>query len=256
MNQIMNIEELHTQVQDVYHKVATEPEGKYHFEMGRSLAERLGYLATDLDRIPSEAIASFAGVGYYFGLANLQAGETVIDLGSGSGMDSFLAALKVSSTGKVTGIDMTDAQLNKAETLRKQEGITNLSFTKGFIEDLPFEDASADAVISNGVINLIADKQKAFSEIVRILKPGGRIAISDIVTETQLTESITCDISLWAACIGGAPQELSYREIIEQAGLKIEVYQENPQYKFLSKSALGASEEFGVKSISLLAVKE
>ncbi len=252
----MNIEELHTKVQHVYHKVATEPEGKYHFEMGRPLAERLGYLATDLDRIPSEAIASFAGVGYYFGLANLQARETVIDLGSGSGMDSFLAALKVSSEGKVTGIDMTDAQLEKAESLRKQEGITNLSFTKGFIENLPFEDASADVVISNGVINLIADKQKVFSEIFRVLKPGGRMAISDIVTERQLTENITCNISLWAACIGGAPQELSYREIIEQAGLKIKVYQENPQYKFLSKSALGASEEFGVKSISLLAVKE
>ncbi len=252
----MNIEELHTQVQGVYHKVATEPEGKYHFEMGRPLAERLGYLANDLDRIPSEAISSFAGVGYYFGLADLQTGETVIDLGSGSGMDSFLAALKVSAEGKVIGIDMTEAQLEKAESLRKWENITNLSFKKGFIEDLPFEDASADVVISNGVINLIADKPKVFSEIFRVLKPYGRVAISDIVTERQLTENITCNISLWAACIGGAPQELSYREIIEQAGFKIKAYQRNPQYKFLSDSALGASEEFGVKSISLLAIKE
>ena len=255
MNQTVNIEDLRTKVQGVYEKVAVEPEAEYHFEMGRRLAERLGYPSTELDRIPQEAIASFAGVGYYFDLADLQLGDEVIDLGSGSGMDSFLAALKVGSRGEVTGIDMTDAQLNKAEFLRKREGFRNLAFVKSFIEDLSFEDASADVVISNGVINLSPDKARVFKEVARVLRPGGRLAIADIVTEKQLTEAITCNASLWAACIGGAAQEQSYQHLIEQAGMRLMAFQANPQYQFLSKSAQEATKEFGVKSISLLAVK-
>jgi ubiquinone/menaquinone biosynthesis C-methylase UbiE len=251
----VNIEELRGKVKTMYQQVAEDPKGEFHFEMGRALAQRLGYPSEDLDRIPAEAIESFAGVGYYFDLAALREGERVLDLGSGSGMDAFFAALKVSPRGHVTGLDMTDEQLKKAETLARRHGVENLSFVKGFIEELPLDSAHFDVVISNGVINLSAEKDKVFKEIARVLKPGGRMAIADIVTEKQLSENIVCDSSLWAACIGGAAQQERYRELIEEAGLKVLAVKENPQYRFLSKSAQGASKQFGVKSVSLLAKK-
>jgi arsenite methyltransferase len=253
MMSTVNIEELRGKVRTMYQQVAEDPKGEFHFEMGRALAERLGYPSADLDRIPAEAIESFAGVGYYFDLADLREGETVLDLGSGSGMDAFFAARKVGPSGHVTGLDMTDEQLKKAESLAKRHGFKNVSFLKGYIEELPLEDARFDVVISNGVINLAAEKDKVFREIARVLRPGGRLAIADIVTEKQLTEDIVCDTSLWAACIGGAAQQDGYRSMIEEAGLRVFVMRENPQYQFLSRSAQGASKKFGVKSISLLA---
>jgi arsenite methyltransferase len=253
--QQLNTTELEQKVKDMYREVAQRPDGEFHFEMGRGLAQRLGYAPQDLDRIPAAAIESFAGVGYYFHLANLQPGEAVVDLGSGSGTDSFVAALKVGASGKIVGIDMTDEQRSKAERLRDEAGFTNVSYAKGYIEDLPCEDASFDVVISNGVINLSADKGKVFREVARVLKPGGRLALSDIVTESQLPDGITCNATLWAACIGGAMQQDDYRAAIEAAGLRVEKVQDNPQYLFISDNALGASKRYGVKSISLLAVK-
>src|SRR5947209_1570474 len=133
--------ELETKVQDMYRAVALHPEGEFHFEMGRILAERLGYSPEDLDRIPREAIDSFAGVGYYFHLADLKEGERVLDLGSGSGMDTFTAALKVGVSGHVVGVDMTDAQRQKAERLRDARGFANVKYLKGYIESLPCESA-------------------------------------------------------------------------------------------------------------------
>lgn len=160
----------------------------------------------DLDAIPEQAIESFAGVGYYFHLARLKDGETVLDLGSGSGMDTCFASLKVGHHGKVFGVDMTDAQLAKANRLRDLYQFTNVTYLKGYIEDVPSPPASVDAVISNGVINLAVDKTKIFREVYRLLKSGGRLAISDIVTEVQLPENTVCNSTLWAACIGGAAQ--------------------------------------------------
>src|SRR2546430_4791895 len=172
----VNREELETKVQDMYRDVALHPEGEFHFEMGRALAERLGYAPSDLDRIPPEAIESFAG-GYYFHLADLKEGESVLDLGSGSGMDTFVAALKVGPSGRVIGVDMTDEQRLKAERLRDRSGMRNVTYLNGHIESLPCADASVDAVISNGVINLSADKPNVFQEAARVLKPGGRLAL-------------------------------------------------------------------------------
>jgi SAM-dependent methyltransferase len=251
----VNRTELETKVQDMYQQVALHPEGEFHFEMGRTLAERLGYSPMDLDRIPREAIDSFAGVGYYFDLVELRPGESVLDLGSGSGMDTFVAALKVGPAGSVTGVDMTDAQRLKAERLRDASDFHNITYLKGYIESLPFDSESFDAVISNGVINLSADKGKVFQEAVRVLKPGGRLALADIVTEVQLPDAIVCNSTLWAACIGGAMRQDDYRSAIEDTGLRIRTLRDNPSYRFISDNAQSASRKFGVKSASLVADK-
>lgn len=247
--------ELEAKVKEMYRDVAERPKAEYHFETGRALAERLGYDPADLDRVPAEAIDSFAGVGYYFHLADPKTGETVVDFGSGAGMDSFVAALKVGPAGQVIGIDMTDAQLTKAERLRDGAGFGNVTFRKGYIEEAPVPDSSADIVISNGVINLSPVKAKVFREAARMLKSGGRFAISDIVTETQLPDSIVGNATLWAACIGGAAQQDSYRDMIEAAGLRVERVEPNTAYRFISDNAQGACQKYGVKSVSLLAVK-
>src|SRR2546422_2959394 len=226
--------DLESKVKAMYRSVAENPHGEFHFEMGRAMAERLGYAPGDLDRIPAEAIESFAGVGYYFHLADLKGGETVLDLGSGSGMDTFIAALKVGARGKVIGIDMTDEQRAKAERLRDRDAFRNVTYMKGYIENIPMLDASIDVVISNGVINLAPDKSKVFSEAARLLQSGGRLAISDIVTELQLPESIVCNSTLWAACIGGAAQQDNYRGQIAATGMKVVKVQDNPTYQFIS----------------------
>jgi SAM-dependent methyltransferase len=251
----VDVDELREKVKVMYRAVATEPSGTFHFEMGRDLAERLGYPADDLDHVPAEAIESFAGVGYHLGLADITAGERVVDLGSGSGMDAFIAALYAGSTGEVVGVDMTDEQLAKARRLGERDGFSAVRFEQGYIESAPFEARSADVVVSNGVINLCDDKAAVFREIARILAPGGRMAISDIVTEHQLTEAIVCDVNLWASCIGGAMQQDDYRSAIESAGLEVQELRENPEYEFISDSAQGATKTFGVKSVSILAVK-
>jgi len=252
---VFNARELEDKVKAMYRDVAEKPHGKYHFEMGRALAERLGYAGADLDRIPKEAIDSFAGVGHYFHLADLDEGETVVDFGSGSGMDTFVAALKVGPRGRVVGVDMTDAQRKKAESLRDRDGFRTVTYVKGYIEEAPLPDACADVVISNGVFNLAPDKLKVFQEVARVLKPGGRMAIADIVTDMQLPETISCNTTLWAACIGGAAQRDSYRSMIEAAGLRVSNVEDNPAYQFISDSALGATKKYGVKSVSVLATK-
>ena len=254
MRQTVDRQELVRLVKDVYAKVATEPRGDYHFEVGRAVAGKLGYSAELLDQVPSEAVDSFAGVGYHFDLAELQPGESVLDLGSGSGMDAFIAATQVGDTGNVIGVDITPEQLENANRLRS-ERFQNVGFRHAEIGALPFKDGSFDVAISNGVINLVPDKAKAFEEISRVLKKGSRMAISDIVTEKQLTEGIVCDATLWASCIGGAMQQDNYRGAIEAAGMRLVSTRDNSEYEFLSESAQGASEEFGVKSVSLLAEK-
>lgn len=251
----VDVQELERRVKAVYRSVALRPQDRYHFEMGRALAERLGYPAELLDRVPPAAIESFAGVGYYLDLAAPAPGERVLDLGSGSGTDTFAVAALVGAEGRVTGLDMTDEQLAKADGLRAAAGLDNVEFVHGHIQDLPFPDASFDLVVSNGVVNLAADKAAVFRAAARVLAPGGRLALADIVTEAPLTEAITCDAELWASCIGGATQIDAYRSSIEAAGLRVESMHDNPQYEFLSSSAQGASRTYGIKSISLLAVK-
>ena len=251
---MVDTHELEGKVKDMYRHVAEQPQGKYHFELGRPLAERLGYPADILDRVPDAASESFAGVGYFFDLAELSEGESVVDLGSGSGMDLFCAAIGVGPSGSVVGVDFTVEQLEKARKIADEGGYSQVELREGRIEDLPVEDAGCECVISNGVINLAPEKERVFGEAARVLKPGGRLAIADIVSEQQLKESIVCDADLWASCIGGAAQEDAYREAIEAAGLRIEQVRANP-YEFISERAVDASAKYGVKSVSVLAFK-
>lgn len=244
--------DLETRVKAMYEEVALTPERTFHFETGRRLAEHLGYPAHDLDSIPAEAVESFAGVGYFLDLAGIRPGEVVLDLGSGSGTDSFLAAVAAGPDGAVIGVDMTDAQLAKATRLASSAGFTNASFLAGRIERPPVVAGSVDVVVSNGVVNLSPDKPAVFRAAAAALRPGGRLALADIVTASRLPEGVTCDASLWAACIGGAAQRDEYLAMIADAGFTVEVVREN-DYRFVSDRALGATTTYGVTSISLLA---
>jgi arsenite methyltransferase len=254
MTATVNTEELEAKVQDMYRHVAQRPQDRFHFELGAPVALRAGYDADRLAHVPPGAVESFAGVGYFFDLADLRPGETVVDLGSGSGMDAFYAAGLVGPSGHVYGVDFTQEQLDKARRIASEAGLAHVEFREGRIEALPLDDASVDCVISNGVINLCPDKKAVFAEAARVLKPGGRLAIADIISEQQLTDAIVCDADLWASCIGGAAQQEIYLQAIESAGFTIAEHRVN-LYEFISDQARNASAKYGVKSISLLATK-
>jgi arsenite methyltransferase len=245
---------LEAQVRDMYRQVAREEEAELHFAVGRPLAHRLGYPDELLDAIPAEALASFAGVGYHFDLASLEPGEQVLDLGSGSGTDVFCAALQVGASGRVVGVDFTDEQIDKATRLRDRDGFAHAEFVEASIDALPFEADSFDAVISNGVINLSPVKHRVFAEAARVLRPGGRLAIADIVSGRALKERTRRNVELWAACIAGAIPRDSYLSALEAEGFRVEEVRVN-DYDFISEHALDACSTYGVESISLAAVK-
>lgn len=255
MTQVRQLDtaELTNRVRAMYTQVADEPDHDFHFETGRALALRLGYPVAQLDAIPAGALESFAGVGYFLDLAAVGAGETVLDLGSGSGTDTFLAAAQAGPSGRVIGVDMTPAQLAKARRLATAAGVEHVEFREGRIEQPPVEGGSVDCVISNGVVNLAPDKNLVFQAAAAALRPGGRLALADIVTATELPEGVTCDAALWAACIGGAAQRDHYLAMIEAAGFQVQTVRDNPQYEFVSDRAIGATTTYGVTSISLLA---
>ena len=245
---------LEAEVVEMYRHVAREEDAELHFEVGRGLAERLGYPRELLDAIPAEAVASFAGVGHHLDLAALQPGEAVLDLGSGSGTDVFCAAVLVGASGRVVGVDITDAQLDKAARLRDREGLSQVELVEAHIEDLPFEGATFDAVLSNGVINLSPVKGTVFAEAARVLRPGGRLAIADIVSGRALKERTRRNVELWAACIAGAIPRTSYLEAIAAEGLRVGEVRRN-DYRFVSERALDACSTYEVESVSLVAVK-
>jgi SAM-dependent methyltransferase len=251
---LVDSEQLESEVKEMYRHVAREEEAELHFALGRELALRLGYPEDLLDAIPAEALASFAGVGYHFDLAALEAGESVLDLGSGSGTDVFAAAVQVGEAGRVAGVDFTDEQVEKATRLRDAEGISQVEFAEASVDDLPFEDASFDVVISNGVINLSPLKGKVFAEAARVLKPDGRLAIADIVSARPLKERTRRDVELWAACIAGAIPRSSYVETIEAAGFDVGELRQN-DYDFISDRAQQACSTYGVESVSLRALR-
>ena len=201
---LVDADQLEAKVKEMYGRVAREEVADLHFDVGRELAEHLGYPPSLLDRIPAEAVASYAGVGYHLDLASLAEGEAVLDLGSGSGTDVFGCASLVGRAGLATGIDFTREQVAKAQRLRERDGIAQARFVEGRIDDLPFDPGTFDAVISNGVINLSVDKSRVFAEAARVLRPGGRLALADIVSGRALREKTRRNVDLWAACIAGA----------------------------------------------------
>ncbi len=190
-------ETLREQVRDKYRAVAVEPHARYHFHTGRPLAARLGYDSDIVDALPDEAVESFAGVGNPFSLRRLQPGERVVDVGSGAGFDSFVAATLVGAEGHVIGVDMTPEMLGKSSATAKAMDVATLEFREGLAEALPVEDASADVVISNGVINLCADKRAVFNEIHRVLRPGGTLQFADIANGRPVPPEALRDIDLW-----------------------------------------------------------
>jgi arsenite methyltransferase len=246
--------ELESRVKEMYRQVAAGEDAELHFETGRGLAESLGYPEELLDGVPAEALDSFAGVGYHFDLASLERGERVLDLGSGSGTDVFCAAQQVGPDGSVIGVDFTPEQVQKATRLREEGGIPQVEFIPASIDELPFEDESFDAVISNGVINLSPVKAKVFSEAGRVLRRGGRLALADIVSAKPLKERTRRNTELWAACIAGAIPRSSYADAIAQTGLSVGEMRTN-DYRFISDRALDACNTYGVESVSLVARK-
>jgi SAM-dependent methyltransferase len=195
--ELVDLDELRREVRAKYREVAQEPTAEYHFHTGRGHALRLGYPATPLDQLSEEACEAFAGVGNPFFWGAPKPGERVVDLGSGAGMDTFLAALSVGPTGQVIGVDMTPQMLVRSRALAERLGLANIEFREGFIEDLPVEDAWADVVISNGVINLCPDKLGVYRQVFRALRPGGRMTVADICLERPVPEEALRDIDLW-----------------------------------------------------------
>jgi len=188
---------LRERVRDKYREVAVEPGRTFHFHTGRPLAARLGYDQTTVDALPDRAVESFAGVGNPFSIRRLDPGERVVDVGSGAGFDSFIAAGQVGDTGHVVGVDMTPEMLAKSRATAAALGFDQVEFRQGLAEDLPVEDGWADVVISNGVINLCADKHAVFTEIHRVLKPGGWFQFADIANGRPVPPEALRDIDLW-----------------------------------------------------------
>jgi SAM-dependent methyltransferase len=193
----VDVDVLREQVREKYRAVAEVPDATYHFHTGRQLADRLGYDPAVVDQLPDRAVESFAGVGNPFSLRAIQAGERVVDVGSGAGFDSFVAAHHVGPTGAVVGVDMTDEMLAKARATGEQLGLSNVEFRPGLAESLPVENGWADVVISNGVINLCADKRAVFDEIHRVLRPGGVVQFADIANGRPVPPEVLRDVDLW-----------------------------------------------------------
>jgi SAM-dependent methyltransferase len=190
---------LREEVKSKYREVATNPHGKFHFHTGRRLAQRLEYDMSVVDAMPDSAVESFAGVANPFSLRPLERGERVVDAGSGAGFDCFIAADQVGPGGRVVGIDMLSDMLARSRAAAGQMGLGNVEFREGLIEDMPVEDGWADVVMSNGVINLCADKRRAFQEIWRVLRPGGWLQFADIANGKPVPESALRNIDLWTA---------------------------------------------------------
>ena len=194
---LVDAEALREQVKDKYREVAVDPHRTFHFHTGRPLAARLGYEQDAVDALPDAAVESFAGVGNPFSLRRLQPGERVVDVGSGAGFDSFIAAGQVGSDGQVVGVDMTPEMLSKSRSTAAALGLDHVEFRDGLAEQLPVDDGWADAIISNGVINLCADKQAVFLELFRVLKPGGWLQFADIANGRPVPPEALRDIDLW-----------------------------------------------------------
>jgi arsenite methyltransferase len=194
---LIDVETLRCEIRKTYARVSTEPESGFIFPTGRAWALDLGYPADLLGRVPDASAESFAGVANPFSLGRLQPGEHVLDLGCGAGTDSLVAAQMVGPEGRVVGIDMTAEMVAKAQSSARAMGMTNVEFVEGEAERLPFADESFDVAVSNGVIDLIPDKDRVFGELHRVLRPGGRLQLADVTIQRPVSEEGRRNIDLW-----------------------------------------------------------
>ena len=193
----LDVRSLREAIREEYAEVASDPQKGFHFHTGRALARRLEYADEWLEDIPEPSIESFAGTGNPFSLGELSAGERVVDVGSGAGIDTLIAAKKVGPDGRVIGVDMTSVMLEKARQAAEEAGLSNVEFHEGYAEELPVDDGWADVVISNGALNLMPEKASALQEMARVLEPDGRLQIGDILVQKAVPESAKRKIDLW-----------------------------------------------------------
>lgn len=244
-------------VEAMYTAVATRPGETFHFPTGRRACEYVGYPAEQLDRLPATAVESFAGVGYPFAAEAIGENDTVLDIGCGSGTDALLAALLTGPDGRVFGLDMTAAMREKCLANAERAGLSNVEVLDGNAEEIPLPDNCVDVVTTNGVINLVPEKEDAIGEIHRVLVPGGRLQISDIVVRELPSEACRSEPELWAECIVGATTESSYREIFREAGFadverlaELDYFAASPD-----ESTREVAGGFGAHSVTLHATK-
>lgn len=211
-------ESLRALVRDKYRVVASDPGAGFHFHTGRVLAAKLGYDTSIVDALPERAVESFAGVADPVDLRPLRKGDRVVDLGSGAGFDCFVAASRVGPGGHVIGVDMTSEMLDKARTTARQLGLAHVEFREGIIEAVPVEDGWADVVISNGVLNLVADKRAALAEAFRILRPGGDLAFADIALGRAVPAEAVANAELWTDCIAGGLTVADWQQLLGEGG--------------------------------------
>ena len=233
----VDIESLRAAIRAEYAAVAEHPDQGFHFHTGARLAAILGYPEEWIATLPPSAVESMAGTGNPFALGELQPGERVVDCGSGAGADSLIAARLVASSGRVIGVDMTPEMLAKASANAELAELGNVEFREGVIEALPVPDGWADVVISNGVLNLVPDKTMALAEIFRVLRPGGRIQLADIVLDRPVPGGSKSDVSLWTGCIAGGLLEDELVTLVEGAGFRdvevrrgVDVFDGAPQH--------------------------
>ncbi|HLE54287.1 MAG TPA: methyltransferase domain-containing protein [Thermoplasmata archaeon] len=244
-------------VQHLYTEVAQEPRKEYHFPLGLEALRFVGYPEADLKELPATATESFAGVGYPFATRSIRSGDTVLDIGSGSGTDVLYASLKVGPKGRVMGLDFTPAMIAKARANIERMGAKQVTIVEGNATKIPLPDASVDVVTSNGVLNLVPDKPAAFREIFRVLKPAGRLQLADIVVQEDVGAVCGLNPQLWADCIGGAAVEAEYLQTIHDAGFEdVEVVKRVDYFsKSSSDSTKRITKSFGAESVVLSARK-
>jgi ubiquinone/menaquinone biosynthesis C-methylase UbiE len=243
-------------VREVYTDVASHPERTFHFPTGRLACLFVGYPPDDLDAVPAAAVESFAGVGYPFAADVIRPGDTVLDVGSGSGTDALIASVRAGRGGQVYGLDMTDAMREKLEANAATMGAANVNVLEGNAERIPLPDSSVDVVTSNGVLNLVPDKPAAFAEIARVLKSGGRLQIADIALRTPVSEKSRSDPKLWAECVVGAVVEDEYVAQLRAAGLAVEVIRRFDYFAgSVSESTRRAAHGLGAHAVVMRGVR-
>ena len=247
-------DELRRRISDKYREVALTPEVGFHFHTGRPLAAMLGYPDELVEQLPSAAVDSFAGTGNPFLYGLPEEGETVLDVGCGAGFDLLIAARHLGPSGHAIGVDMTEEMRRKAQASAGTMGLDNVEVREGFAEQLPADDDSIDLVISNGVINLCPDKPAVFSEIFRVLRPGGRMQVGDILVHLAVPQEAKDDVDLWSNCIAGSLLDSEWVPLLEAAGFtEIELSNETDVYSG-SKHESDAR-EFDTRGVTVFARK-